>query len=268
MPIALTRAVPPSIFRCELTHLARTPIDYTRAGEEHDAYERVLAQLGCRVERLPDAPDLPDSVFVEDTAVVLDSVAVIARPGAPSRRPETRAVEDALKHYRGVVTIQTPGTLDGGDVLRVGSRLYTGLSRRTNGDGIRQLAQAAVRARLTVIAVPVSRCLHFKSAATALRHDPPIVIVNRDWIDPAVFEGCEIVDVDPAEPAAANVLLVGGAVICAAEFPRTRERLEKRGISTVAVPAGELAKAEGGLTCGCILVGSTESSVSTVVRSR
>jgi dimethylargininase len=251
--IALTRTVPPTIGNCELTHLAREPIDYTRAVAEHHAYERALAQLGCRVERLPDAPRLPDSVFVEDTAVVLDSAAMIARSGAESRRPEAAPVADTLKPYREVIVMQPPGTLDGGDVLRIGARLYVGRSTRTNDGGIRQLATLAARDGITVITVPVTRCLHLKTAVTAVRQAPPVVLVNRDWIDTQPFDGCEIVDVDPAEPGAANVLLIGETVVCAAEFPRTRARLDARGIRTIAVASGELAKAEGALTC-CSIV--------------
>lgn len=255
MLIALTRAVPPSIFKCELTHVERTPIDYARAVRQHDEYERALESLGCRVERLPETPDLPDSVFVEDTAVVLDVVAIIARPGAPSRRRETSGLAEALRGHRDVFAIEAPGTLDGGDVLRVGPRLYAGVSSRTNEEGVRQLAEAAVLDPFPVIAVPVTRCLHLKSAVTALRHEPPIVLINRDRIDSSPFERehCELVDVDPAEPDAANVLLVGDTLLCAAEFPKTRSRLENRGFKTVAVAAGELAKAEGGLTCGSIV---------------
>ena len=253
MLIALTRAVPPSITRCELTHLARAPIDYARAVDEHDAYERALERLGCRIERLPAAPDLQDAIFVEDSAVVLDTLAVMARPGAVSRRPETSSVAEALKRYRDLFSIEAPGTLDGGDVLRVGSHLYAGLSARTNADGIRQLESAAARDDLRVTGVPIARCLHLKSAATAVRQHPPALLVNRAWCDPAAYDGCEIVDVDPAEPAAANVLLVNDVVLCASEFPRTRERLEAFGIRTMQVPAGELAKAEGGLTCGSIV---------------
>jgi len=251
--VALTRTVPPTIGNCELTHLTREPIDYTRAIAEHHAYERVLARLGCRVERLPDAPELPDSVFVEDTAVVLDSVAMIARSGAESRRLEASAVAEALKGYRDVIVMQPPGTLDGGDVLRIGAILYVGRSTRTNDDGIRQLTAVAARDRITVAAIPVTRCLHLKSAVTAVRQTPPVVLVNRDWNDTQPFDGCEIVEVDSGEPGAANALLIGETVVCAAEFPRTRARLDAAGIPTIAVPSGELAKAEGALTC-CSIV--------------
>jgi dimethylargininase len=253
MLIALTRAVPTSIVHCELTHIERTPIDYSRAVRQHEEYERALESLGCRVERLPDTPDLPDSVFVEDPAIVLDTVAAIARSGAESRRGETSSVAEALKQYREIVFVADPGVIDGGDVLRVGRRIYAGLSTRTSPEGIRQLENAARRDGLTVIPVRVGECLHLKSAVTTLDHCRPAVLVNADWIDPAIFEGADIVDVDPDEPTAANVLLVGDTVLCAAEFPRTRQRLEERGFRTMAAAAGELAKAEGGLTCGSIV---------------
>jgi len=253
MLIALTRAVPPSIFTCELTHLERVPIDFARAVQEHDGYERALEALGCRVERLPDLPDLPDSVFVEDTAIVLDTVAVIARPGAESRRGETPTTADALKRYRDVLFVTEPGVLDGGDVLRIGRRIYAGLSTRTSKEGIGQLRDAAARDDLSVTGVRVGKCLHLKSAVTTIDHQRPTVLVNPDWIDPATFEGCDVVEVDPAEPQAANVLLVGSTIVCAAEFPATRRRLEEHGFRTMPVAAGELAKAEGGLTCGSIV---------------
>src|SRR6187397_656978 len=141
MLIALTRSVPPAINTCELTHLARTPIDYARAVAEHDEYEDLLRRLGCRVERLPDAPELPDSVFVEDAAVVFDETAVIARPGAASRRPEVDAMAAALRPHRTLAFIEAPGTLDGGDVLVTPGRVFVGISGRTNAEGVRQLAR-------------------------------------------------------------------------------------------------------------------------------
>lgn len=250
--IALTRAVPIAIDRCELTHLARTPIDYARAVEEHDAYERCLAQLGCRVQRLPAAPDLPDSVFVEDAAVVFDRIAVIARPGAASRRPEVDAVADAVRGYRPVARIEPPGTLDGGDVLATPARVFVGVSGRTNEHGARQLARMLEPLGLTVTPVAVAGCLHLKSAVTMA--GPSTLLLNPAWVDPAPFHGFDLLEIDPGEPFAANVLRVGETVVCAAEHPRTRARLDARGLRTVSVPAGELAKAEGGLTCGCLLL--------------
>ncbi len=128
--------------RCELTHLARSPIDVALAREQHRRYADLLASLGCQLVELAAEPELPDSVFVEDTAVVLDEVAVITRPGAESRRPEVASVAAALEHYRTCVSIRSPGTLDGGDVLRVGRRIFVGQSCRSNADGIGQFAAA------------------------------------------------------------------------------------------------------------------------------
>jgi dimethylargininase len=250
--LALTRPVPPSIARCELTHLARQPIDLERAVRQHDAYEEALRALGCRVERLPAAPELPDSVFVEDTAVVLDECAVIARPGAPSRRPEVEAVIEALRARRPLAVVEAPATLDGGDVLRVGRRLLVGRSARSDAAGAARLAAAVAPFGYTVERVPLRGALHLKTAVTALPDDR--LLLNPEWVDPADLGGLPWMAVDPSEPFAANVVSVGDAVLCAAAAPRTRERLEGAGYRTVAVDASELAKAEGGLTCGSILL--------------
>ena len=252
MLLAFTRAVPASIDRCELTHLVREPIDYARAVAQHALYEACLTRVGCEVHRLPDAADMPDSVFVEDTAVVFDDIAVIARPGAASRRGETPSMVEALTPHRRLAFIQPPGTLDGGDVLVTPGRVFVGISGRTNADGARQLASHVAAAGYEMIAVPVTGCLHLKSAISRLR--PTMLLINRDWVDASYFEGYELIDVDPAEPAAANALSVAGHVICAQEHPRTRCRLEALGLVTVPVPADELAKAEGGVTCCSVLV--------------
>jgi dimethylargininase len=257
MLMALTRPVPRSIDRCELTHLARTPIDYLRAVEEHERYEAALREMGCRVERLPEAPDQPDSVFVEDTAVVFDDLAVIARPGAASRRGEVAATVAALSRHRRLAFIQAPGTLDGGDVLVTAGRVFVGDTPRSNADGARQLAELVSPLGYDLVRVPVTKCLHLKSAVSAL---PPeggsrlTVLINRDWIDAEPFAGFQLIDVDRSEPGAANVLAAADRVLCADECPRTRERVEASGFVTLSVPAGELAKAEGGLTCGSLVL--------------
>ena len=258
--IAFTRAVPPSIERCELTHLARTPIDFARAVQQHHAYEAALRRAGCRVQRLPDAPDFPDSVFVEDTAVVFDALAVIARPGAESRRGEVDAVAAALRPHRTLKVIEPPGTLDGGDVLVTPGRVFVGISGRTNATGARQLAAHVAPFRFEVIEVPIDGCLHLKSAVTLLSALRPEgrsclqILINPLWINADPFADFDLIEVDPSEPAAGNVLALNGSVICAEEHPRTRARLEARGLPVVPVPAGELAKAEGGVTCCSLLV--------------
>ena len=263
MLVALTRAVPRTIDRCELTHLAREPIDHGRAVREHEAYEDALRALGCMIQRLPDLPENPDSVFVEDTAVVVDTIAVIARPGAPSRRGEVHSTADALARYRPLAFIEPPGTLDGGDVLVTPGVVFVGVSGRTNPDGARQLAAILAPHGFQVVPVAVTGCLHLKSAVTCLppeggnyrdRENGGALLINPRWVDASHFAAFDLIEVDPTEPEAANVLLVADRVICAEAYPKTRQRLEAARIATVTVPAGELAKAEGGLTCGAIIV--------------
>lgn len=253
--LALTRAVPPSIPRCELSHRQREPIDHAQAVREHAAYEDCLRGLGCRVERLPELPDHPDSVFVEDAAVVFDGVAVIARPGAASRRGEVESVAQALAQYSPLARIQAPATLDGGDVLVTPGLVFVGISGRTNADGARQLAAILAPHRFEVIPIPVSGCLHLKSAAVWVPGPSrPHILLNPSWVDSATFHDFDVIEVDPDEPEAANVLAVAGRVICAEAHPQTRRRLDAHGLATISVPAAELAKAEGGLTCCSLLI--------------
>ena len=240
--------------------MAREPIDHGRAVREHDAYEDVLRGLGCTIQRLPDLPENPDSVFVEDTAVVVDTIAVIARPGAPSRRGEVQSTADALARYRPLAFIEPPGTLDGGDVMVTPGAVFVGVSGRTNAGGARQLAAILAPHGFQVVPVAVTGCLHLKSAVTHLRaarfggQASDSLLINPQWVDVSHFAAFDLIEVDPGEPEAANVLLVGDRVICAEAYPKTRQRLETARIATVTVPAGELAKAEGGLTCGAIIV--------------
>jgi dimethylargininase len=250
-PIALTREVPERICECELTHLERVPIDRARAVAQHDRYERALRAAGCTVERLPATPQLPDSVFVEDAAVVFGPVAVIARPGASSRRAETPSVAGTLSKYRPLRFIEAPGTLDGGDVLRAGRRVYVGLSSRTNRAGTEQLRALLLPFDYEVDTIETRGCLHLKSAVTALADDR--LLVNPEWVDVLQFDAYRLIAIDPAEPFAANVLRIGDTVLCAEAFPATRSRLEAGGLKTVAIDVSELAKAEAGLTC-CSLI--------------
>jgi dimethylargininase len=255
MLVAMTRDVSPAIGACELTHLRRIPIDLERARAEHRAYEAALVEAGCRVERLEAGPDMPDSVFVEDIAVVFDELAILTRPGAKSRRTETPAVADALARYRPLQAIEAPGTLDGGDVLVTGRRVFVGRSRRTNDAGIDQLRQSLAPYGYDVLPVPVDGCLHLKSAVTAVGHDS--LLVNAAWVPLEPFRSFERIDVHPDEPWAANALWLAGGVIYPAAWPRTADRLEARGITVRRVEAGELAKAEGAVTCCSLILTQT-----------
>jgi dimethylargininase len=249
--IAITRDVSPSISRCELTHLSREKIDADLATEQHFGYLRELEELGCEVQRLPPDADLPDSVFVEDTAIVLDELAVITRPGAISRRPETVAIQEALEPYRPLTHIFEPGMLDGGDVLVVGKTIYVGLSTRSNRLGIEQLGYALEPHGYEVRAVKFNSCLHLKSAVTRVSEDA--LLVQADWVDPQLFGGVKTIEVHPEEPHGGNALCLDRSVLYPTGFDRTRDRLEEAGLAVRTVDLSELAKAEGGVTC-CSLI--------------
>ncbi len=208
-------------------------------------------ELGCQVRRLSVEPNLPDSVFVEDIAIVLNEMAIIARPGAETRRDETRSVSEVLGEYRTVFKIVSPGTLDGGDVLQIGRRLYVGVTERSNESGVKQLIDLVSPYEYEVVRVQVDGCLHLKSAVTHVGDE--ILLINRSWVDAKSFMGKDFIDVDPGEPYAANALLVGGELVYPAIFPETRRRLEDRGYSVRDVDVSELQKAEGAVTC-CSLI--------------
>ena len=253
MQIALTRALSPRISECELTYLDREPVDYARADAQHRAYEDLLVRHGCTLAHVGAAPEHPDGVFVEDAAVVVDEVAVITRPGTESRRGETASVARSLERYRPLQRIVAPGTLDGGDVLHVGRKLYVGRGRRTNEEGIAQLRDCLAPFGYDVIATDFRGCLHLKSAVTML--DEQTLLFNPDWID--AIDSFEMIAVDRNEPFAANVLRLREVVIAGAEQPRTRRILEQRGYRTDAVPMSELLKAEAGVTCCSVIIEQT-----------
>ena len=250
--IALTREITPAIARCELTHLSRQPIDIESACREHAEYERTLTTLGCHVRRLGAAPEMADAVFIEDTAVVFAELAIVMRPGAASRRVETAAVADALAPHRPLHEIVAPGIVDGGDVLVAGRRVFVGMSTRSNHDAVAQMRRVLAPLGYRVDESAVTGCLHLKSAVTALADD--VLLINRDWVDASTFAGFELVDVDPREASAANALRVGGAIVFPCEFPRTRDAIAARGFDVRTVPAGELAKAEGAVTCCSLII--------------
>ncbi len=258
MTIALTREISPAIARCELTHLSREPIDLDRAREQHGAYEAALEAAGCTILRLPADPELPDSVFVEDVAIVTDELAILTRPGAASRRPEIPAVAAALSRYRPVVAIEGEATLDGGDVLRIDRTVYVGQSRRTNAEGLAQLRRALEPLGYDVVGVPVTRCLHLKSAVTQVAEG--VVLLNAECVATQTFGAFERIEVDPSEPHAANALLVHGTLVYPSAYPRTRERLEARGARIAAVDVSEIVKAEGAVTC-CSVVFAVRGQV-------
>jgi dimethylargininase len=237
---------------CELTHLARVEIDAARAAAQHLEYERALTRLGCVVQRLGAGPEMPDSVFIEDTAVVLDEAAVAMRPGAESRRAEVPAVAEALAAHRRLARIDPPGTMDGGDVMVAGRMIFVGASSRTNYAGIEQLRRIVAPLGYEVRSVVVTGCLHLKSAVTVV--DDETLLINQAWAPAGDFGGFDLLNVDSGEPFGANVVRVRNRLLYSVAFPRTRERLERRGFDVTAIDVSELAKAEGALTCCSLIV--------------
>jgi len=252
MPLhAITREVSSSINRCELTFHDRLPIDLGKAREQHRAYANCLTELGLKVISLPEEPDFPDSVFVEDAAIVLDEIAIIPVMGALSRRDETKSLARELSKYRPIRYLTEPATLDGGDVLQVGRRLFVGATQRTNLAAINQLREILRPYGYDVEPVGVRGILHLKSACSHLRENT--LLVNRAFLDEAAFRDCEVIDVPAHEPAAANVLTVNDSVIIATSFPETAALLGRNGYAVRPVEVSELQKAEAGVTCCSVI---------------
>ena len=248
---AIVRLPSPALSRCALTFLDRQAIDFERALAQHAGYVSALRNAGADVRILPPEPELPDAVFVEDTAVVVDECAVITRPGIDSRRPETETILAALEAIRPIVRITEPGTLEGGDILRVGRTIFAGQTPRTNAEGTRQLAAALGPHGYVVVPIEPTGCLHLKSAVTYIGDET--VLVNPDWIDADRFSRWQCVPVAPEEPFGANALLAGGIVHVAASAPRTRRKLDALGFRTEAIDTSEFEKAEAALTCLSLL---------------
>jgi dimethylargininase len=248
---AITRAVSPTLASCELTFVDREPIDIAKAQAQHTAYEDLLAKSGIHVHSLAAEPDLPDSMFVEDPAIVLDELAVILPLGTKSRQPEAESLARALAPFRKLAQIAAPASIEGGDVLRIDRTLYVGQTTRTNAEGVRQLAAILAPHNYKVVPVPVTGCLHLKSAVTYLGRNT--LLANRAWFDTTALATFKWIDVDPAEPHAANALAVSNTVIFPASFPKTRARIESAGFHVTPLDISELQKAESGLTCSSLI---------------
>ena len=242
--IAITREVPATVDQGLVTYRQRVSVDVARAREQHRQYRDALRAAGCEVIVLPADDEHPDSVFVEDTAIVLDDLAVITRPGADSRRGETRSIAEALPAFRPLVHIEAPATIDGGDVLVLDDLIFVGMSTRTNEDAIAQLKALTGR---SVVCVDVRGALHLKSAVTRVGKDT--VLAHRDWVDLSPFAGWNVIEA--AEP---NALLVNGTVIYPSGYPETADAMRAQGIDVRTIDADELAKLDGGVTCCSLLI--------------
>ena len=251
MLTALTHLPSPNLSRCELTYLAAQPIDFDKALSQHRTYVDMLKHCGARVVVLDANRHMADSVFIEDTALVLDEIAVMTPMGVASRQTESAAVEAALKQFRPLAHIRPPARLEGGDVLRIGRNIYVGLSTRTDKAGLQALAAIVRPHGYRVTGVEVTGCLHLKTGCSAL--DEHTVLINPAWVDVEPFQGLEQIIVPLREPFAANILCIAGTIGMHAGFANTRQLLEARGFRVVTADISEFLKAEAGLTCMSLL---------------
>jgi dimethylargininase len=252
MNVALTHIISLNIAQCELTFIERSPIDYDLAVHQHAAYCALLQDCGLRLIELTVNSAYPDSTFIEDTAFVVDEIAVMARMGAESRRSEVSGIETVLASYRSIEHILPPATLEGGDVLRAGGKVFVGITPRTNTAGVSSLKAILEPFGYQVIPVTVRDCLHLKSACTAI--DTDTLLVNPRQIDLDPFKGFRTIPVPEEEPGAANTLLIDSFVCVHAGFRRTIENLQGLGFQVKTVDISELLKAEAGMTCSSIIL--------------
>ncbi len=247
---ALVRPVPDRLADGLLTHLERSPVDLVLARAQHEGYVTALADAGWEIHEVAPAPHHPDSVFVEDTVVVVGRTAILTNPGAPERRGEVAGTEQVVAELGlDARAIVAPGHLEGGDVLQVGHTVYVGRGGRTDGEGIRQLRALVEPLGRTVVPVTLGDVLHLKSAATAL---PDGTVVGlADLVDPRVFPAWRDA---PEEPGAHVVPLGGGRLLMASSGARSAAWFEDLGFDPVTVDVTEFEKLEGCVTCLSVLV--------------
>ncbi len=251
MLLGLTHIVAPNLDQGEVTYIGREPIDYTLALQQHDQYCNALATHGVEVKKLTMNSSYPDSCFVEDTAIVLDEIAIITSMGTASRRNETVGIASEISKYRETVTIQQPATIEGGDVLHIGKTLFVGLSSRTNAQGIEALTTIVRRLGYSVVPVPVTGCLHLKTACTVITDD--ILLINPTWIDTAPLQDYTLLPVSMDEPWAANIIRIGDVICAQAGFPKTLAQLHEFSANIAIIDISEFRKSEAGLSCLSIL---------------
>ncbi len=247
----LVKRISRSLPHCQLLYLAAQEFNVPLAIKQHSSYIAALRAVGVVLTILPEEPDLPDAAFVEDVVLIFDELAVICRSGCSSRKTEAGKMLPIVAELRPFFRIMPPGTLEGGDVLRLEKTLFVGLSSRTNREGIRQLEEIVRPFDYRVISVRVTGCLHLKTAITAPGRE--LLIANPEWIDPAPFRGFDVLTVPETEPWSANTLPVNGRVFIAGSAPRSAALLESRGLDVHPIDISELQKAEAGLTCLSVL---------------
>lgn len=247
MSKAFVHSVSPKINQCELTYIDSKPVDYTQAVRQHDAYCKLIQKCGAEVIHLSGNVEYPDSVFIEDTAVVFNEIAVLAKMGVSSRRDEVAGVEPELAKYRQIAKIESPATFEGGDVVQIGHSVFVGLSGRTNEAGFEALKFILQRYDYEVIPIEIKECLHLKSACTAISNRS--LLVNPNWVDISPFADFNLITVAEEEPGAANAIRVNDTVCVHAGYPKTIQMLEELDFNVETVDISEFIKCEGGLSC-------------------
>jgi dimethylargininase len=252
----ITHAVSPNITCCELTFMERELIDYELAVRQHEEYCGLLAYCGVEVTKLSENISCPDCCFVEDTAIVVDELAIVASMGVASRRGETSAVAAELAKYRELAYINSPSTIEGGDVVRVGKTIFVGVSRRTNLRGVEEAVRILEAAGYRVRPVPVTGSLHLTTACSFI--DDETVLINPRWAAADSFGGCRILHTPEDEPWAANTFRIGETVCLEASFPQTIELVHRLHDNIEVLDISEFRKAEAGLSCLSLLFESPE----------
>lgn len=251
MLIALTHTVSPKITEGEVTFIDRQTVSYDLALQQHDAYCKALKDCGAEVKKLSVNLDYPDSCFIEDTAIVLDEIAIITSMGIASRQREPEAIIPELAQYREIIHIELPAKIEGGDVLQVGRRLYVGVSRRTNIQGCHQLARILKQWNYEVVPVELKNCLHLKTACTAI--DEETILLNPRWVAPETFSDYKVLSIPEEEKWAANTIRIKNTILLQHGFPRTFELLDKNHNSLEILDISEFRKLEAGLSCLSII---------------
>jgi dimethylargininase len=254
---AVVRAVPETI-DAGITSAYLGKPDFEKARKQHDQYVGALQKCGLEVTELGADARYPDSVFIEDTAVVTDRCAIIANPGAVSRRGEVHEVEEVLSGlYENVEHIVSPGTLDGGDVLQVGDHFYIGLTRRTNKEGAEQLSALLRGYDFGASFVELRRFLHLKTGVAYLGGDD--LLVAGELVETNEFAGFDKIVVTPEEEYCANCIRVNDHVLVAGGFKETKEKIVERGYEVIELEMSEFRKVDGGLSCLSLRLAGGES---------
>ena len=254
MYVAITRPTGAEIAQCELTYIGRQPINIDLAISQHAAYLATLRRIGVEVIEIPRLEHHPDAVFVEDTALVLDEIAVLLRPGAESRRGEVASIAAAVAPYREVVAVEPPAIIDGGDIIVFGRRILVGGTSRSSEAGVAALRDLVAGYGYSVEQVPVHDVLHLKSAATVV--DDRTLIHYPAYVDLS-FLDADLLAAPPEEPQGANVVAIGDHLLADASAPRTLELLRSLVDNVIAVDVSEFAKAEGAISCKGIVFPAT-----------